>query len=53
MSEKKGLLEEVKESLDNLMEMLETNGLELNEDGDIVDKITKKLVWNNDGEDDE
>jgi hypothetical protein len=39
------LSKELRDSLDNLMNMLEEHGWELNDDGDIVDKKSKRLVW--------
>lgn len=35
---------EIKEEIKSLMDMLESNGLELDENGDIIDAKTKKLV---------
>ena len=47
---------EIKESIMSFMEMLDANGLELNDDGDIVEKSSKRLLWdivNNKDDDDE
>lgn len=38
-------LKEIKEAIENLLKMLDEHGWELNDDGDIVDKKSKKLVW--------
>ena len=37
--------EGLKDEITNFIGMLEANGLELNEDGDIVEKSSKKLLW--------
>ena len=39
------LSRETKNAIEELLAMLEANGWELNEDGDIVEKKSKKLVW--------
>ncbi len=52
--ENKKLLDEykeVRESIESFMNMLKELGLELNEDGDLIDSKTKKLVMG--GDDDE
>ena len=36
---------EIKNSIEQLLEMLEANGWELNDDGDIVEKSSQKLVF--------
>lgn len=36
---------ELKSAIENLLEMLDENGWELNDDGDIVEKSSKRLVW--------
>lgn len=38
-------LKEMKEAIQRLLDMLDENGWELNDDGDIVEKSTKRLVW--------
>jgi len=43
--DKKEDFKEIKDLVEGLMQMLEENGWELNDDGDIVDKQSKKLVW--------
>ena len=39
------LSNELKNAIEALLEMLEENGWELNDDGDIVEKKSKRLVW--------
>ena len=38
-------LKDLKESISELLQMLDENGWELNDDGDIVEKTSKRLVW--------
>ena len=39
------LSKKTKNAIERLLEMLEENGWELNDDGDIVEKKSKRLVW--------
>ena len=39
------LSKELHDSLRELLDLLEEHGWELNDDGDIVDKKSKRLVW--------
>ena len=39
------LSKELHDSLRALLDLLEEHGWELNDDGDIVDKKSKRLVW--------
>ena len=36
---------DIKNAIESLLEILDENGWELNEDGDIVEKSSKRLVW--------
>ena len=36
---------DIKNAIESLLEILDENGWELNEDGDIVEKKSKRLVW--------
>lgn len=36
---------EIKNAIEELLRLLDENGWELNEDGDIVEKSSKRLVW--------
>jgi len=39
------LSKDILERIDFLMKLLDENGWELNDDGDIVEKKSKRLVW--------
>lgn len=36
---------EIKNAIEELLQLLDENGWELNDDGDIVEKSSKKLIW--------